>query len=92
MTDRAPASIQEEVDRNYEAFQEMLPTIIGAYREKFALMKNTKVLGYYSSAEDARISASTFITDGLFSIQQVSDVAISLGYFSNAVPIHPVQP
>lgn len=92
MPDRAPESIQEEVDRNYEAFLSLLPTIIGSHRDKYALMKGGKILGYYSSAEDARVAAATFIADGLFSIQQVTDMAINLGYFSNAVPVHSVQP
>jgi hypothetical protein len=91
MSDRTPASIQEEVDRNYEAFRTMLPTIIGSHRDKYALMKDGKILGYYSSAEDARVAATTFINDGLFSVQQVTDLAINLGYYSNAVPVHSIQ-
>jgi hypothetical protein len=54
-------TIQDEVDRNFEYFQEMLPTIIRDHRGKHALMKDRKILGYYSSANDASIAASTFI-------------------------------
>jgi hypothetical protein len=86
------SAIQEEVDRNYEAFQKLLPTILGAHRDKYALMKDRQILSYYSSAEDARVAAATFIKDGLFSIQQVTDMAINLGYFTYAVPVNPVQP
>jgi hypothetical protein len=35
-------TIQEEVDQNYEAFRRVLPTIIGAHRDKYALMKDGK--------------------------------------------------
>ena len=85
-------TIQEEVDLNFEAFQKMLPTIIRDHRGRHALMKDGEILGYYSSVEDARIAASTFIKDGLFSIQQVTDVSINLGFFNYAVPGVPVHP
>ena len=84
-------TIQEEVDRNYEAFLTLLPSIIQQFREKHALMKDGKILGYYSSADDAHTAASAFIADGLFSIQHVTDSSINLGFFNYAVsgvPLH----
>ncbi|MDA8051032.1 MAG: hypothetical protein M0002_13700 [Rhodospirillales bacterium] len=78
---------QQEVDRNYDAFRKLLPTILPKYQGKYALMKDGKVLGYFSSAEDARVSAVAFIKDGLFSIQQVTDIGIDLGFFTHAVPV-----
>jgi hypothetical protein len=92
MTDTKRREIQEEVDRNFEEFEKLLPTIIGAYREKYALMKDRKILGYYSSAEDARVAASSFIADGIYSIQHVTDTSINLGFFSYAVLSVSVQP
>ena len=52
--------IQREVDDNYEEFKKLLPTIIGQHRDKFALMKEKKVLGYFSTAQDAREAADSF--------------------------------
>jgi hypothetical protein len=83
---------QEEVDRNYEVFLKVLPSILTTYRDKFALMKDGKILGYYSTAHDAAVAGETFIPDGLFSIQQVTDSAINLGFFTHAVPVDTVQP
>ena len=83
--DTKRTAIQEEVDRNFEEFEKILPTIIGAHRDKFALMKDGKILAFYSSAEDARVTASSFIPDGLYSIQHVVDTTINLGFFNNAV-------
>lgn len=85
-------SIQDEVDRNYEEFLKLLPTVIGSQRGKHALMKDGKIIGYFSSAEDARVAASSFISDGLYSIQQVTDASINLGFYNYAVPGHPVHP
>ena len=83
---------QQEVDQNYEEFRKMLPNLLATYRDKYALMKAGKILGYYSTAQDAAVAAQTFIPDGLFSIQEVTDLAINLGFFTYAVPVDTVQP
>lgn len=83
---------QEEVDRNYEEFRKQLPSILATHRDKYALMKGGKILGYYSTAEDAAEAAKAFIPDGVFSIQEVTDSAINLGYFTHAVPVDTLQP
>jgi hypothetical protein len=82
---------QQEVDRNYEEFQKMLPNLLAIYRDKYALMKDGNILGYYSTAQDAAMSAQAFIPDGVFSIQQVTNEAINLGFFTYAVPVDTVQ-
>jgi hypothetical protein len=83
---------QAEVDRNYEAFRKQLPALLATHRDKYALMKDEKILGYYSTVEDAATAAQAFISDGLFSIQEVSDATINLGFFTHAVPVDTVQP
>jgi hypothetical protein len=54
-------------------------------------MKDEKIINYFTTAADARMAAEAFITDGLFSIQQVTDAPIDLGYFNYAVHIDSVQ-
>jgi hypothetical protein len=83
--------LQKEIDKNYDSFVAMLPTLIATHRDQYALMKNGEVLGYYSSAVDARTAAETFISDKLYSIQRVTDSPVDLGYFSHAVYSHNVQ-
>jgi hypothetical protein len=81
--------IQEEVDRNYEAFTKMLPSILPRHRDKYALMKSGEIIGYFSTAEDARTAGDIkFIEDKIFSIQQVSDAALNLGFYTDAIVIH----
>jgi hypothetical protein len=82
MTDDAR---QQEIDRNYEEFRKMLPTIIEAHRNKYALMRHGAIVNYYTTAQDARTTAEKFYEDGLYSIQKVSDAPIDLGFFSHAV-------
>jgi hypothetical protein len=84
-------AIQEEVDTNYEAFKKLLPSIIREHRGQYALMRDAKIIGYFSTAQDARAAAEAFISDGRFSIQQVTDTPIDLGYFNYAFPIDTVQ-
>jgi hypothetical protein len=74
---------QQEVDRNYKEFQKILPSILATYRDKYALMKGGKILGYYSTAQDAAVAAQTFIPDGVFSIQEVTNSSINLGFFTS---------
>lgn len=79
--------IRAEVDKNYAEFTRMLPEIIGQHRNKYALMRNGEVVGYYSTLEDAYTTANRFFEDGLFSVQKVTDVPVDLGFFSHAVDI-----
>lgn len=81
------SEFQTQVDKNYEVFKKILPKIIKDNRNKFALMKDGEIIGYYSSAEDAQITADKFFEGKPFSIQQVTDTAIDLGFFSHAVHI-----
>jgi len=91
-TMEAVIDIQKEVDENYEEFVRLLPTILSQHRDKFALMRQKAVLGYFSTAQDAATAALSFVPDGRFSIQEVTDMAINLGFFTDAVPLDSVQP
>jgi hypothetical protein len=85
------SSIQEEIDRNYEIFIKDLPNLLRDHRGQYALMKDGKIINYFSTAADARMAAEAIIKDGLFSIQQVTDAAIDLGYFNYAFPSNTIQ-
>ena len=74
---------QEQVDRNYEAFTKLLPTIIQTHRNKFALMKDQEIIGYYTSADDAKLTGELLYKGEPFSLQRVTDGSIDLGFFSH---------
>jgi hypothetical protein len=78
-------TIQEEVDRNFEEFNKELPKLINTYLGKYALMRNREFIGFYDTAVDALTSANQLFSDGLFSIQRVTDKAIDLGFYSHAM-------
>ena len=73
----------EEVDRNYEAFERMLPAILAAHRDQVALMKDQKIVGFYDKPVDALRAAVQQFPDDVFSIQEVTDVPIDLGIWSH---------
>lgn len=78
---------REQVDKNYDAFLALLPNIITTQRNKYALMRDGAAVGYYSTLEDAYVTANKFFPDGLFSVQKVTDLPVDLGFFSHAVSI-----
>lgn len=84
-------TIQEEVDRNFAVFREMLPSIIHERRGTFALMRGGEIVTYFTTPIDATAAGEKLFPDGVFSIQQVTDTSIDLGYFSYAVPVVRLQ-
>ncbi|MFQ6017875.1 MAG: hypothetical protein ACE5KF_06735 [Kiloniellaceae bacterium] len=81
---------QQAVDRNFAAFKKLLPELLKTHPGKFALLRDETIVEYFDTARDAMIYGQKEYPDGLFSIQQVTDTVVDLGYFSHAVHIDPV--
>jgi Family of unknown function (DUF5678) len=64
--------VREQVDNNYQAFLSMLPNIIAQHRNKYALMRDGQVIGYYSTLEDAYMTANKFYPNEPYSVQKVT--------------------
>lgn len=77
--------LQAELDNNYEALQKKLPEIIELYRGKFALMRRGEIVEYYDTARDAYATGRQLFDDDLFSVQEITDIAANLGFYSYAV-------
>jgi hypothetical protein len=77
---------REQVERNFEAFRAMLPSILPLHQNKYLLMKDGAAVGFYSTLEDACVTANQFYRDEPFSVQKVTDTPVDLGFFSHAVP------
>jgi hypothetical protein len=73
--------VREQVNKNYPAFISMLPNIIAQHR------KDGQVIGYYSTLEDAYMTANKFYPNEPYSVQKVTDVPIDLGFFSRAMRV-----
>lgn len=76
---------EREVDRNYEAFQSHLPQLIRQYAHQHALMRHGQIVALYNNASDALKAGGERFADGIYSVQEVTDRPIDLGFFSHAI-------
>jgi hypothetical protein len=72
-----------EVDRNYDAFTRVLGSILGKHRDQLALMKEERIVAYFDKPSDAYRAGIERFPDGIFSIQEVTDEPIDLGFWSH---------
>ncbi len=78
--------LQKQIQANYSAFQQRLPDLLPTHRGKFALMRNGDIVEFFDTARDAFLFGQKLYPDGLFSVQEVIDSPVDLGFFSHAVP------
>jgi hypothetical protein len=83
-------SNESEVKQNYEAFRLKLPEILGTHRGKFALMHGGEIVEFYDTAGDAYKVGLAKYSAGQFSIQEVTDQSVDLGFFNHAITQRPV--
>lgn len=76
---------KEQVKKNYEAFRQMLPNLLAGQKGKFALMHDGEVVEFFDTARDAFITGQKLYSDNLFSVQEVVEIPVDLGYFSHAI-------
>ena len=82
-----PEAIREQVARNYQVFQEKLPTLVAAHGGKFALMRNGDIVDFFDTVRDAYVAGQRlFEKDRLFSVQEVVGTPVDLGFFSMPCP------
>lgn len=74
---------RREIDRNYDAFMRNLGSIINEHRDQLALMRDGIIVGYFDTPREALRAASEQFPDGIFSIQEVTDEPIDLGFWSH---------
>lgn len=72
-----------EVDRNYDAFTRALGGIMAAHRDQYALMREGAIVAYFDKPGDAYREGAARYPDMIFSIQEVTDEPIDLGFWSH---------
>lgn len=77
---------KDEIRSNYEAFVQKLPELLQKHRGKFALMHDAGIIEFYDTAADAYKIGVKDYGEGNFSIQEVTDAAVDLGFFNYALP------
>lgn len=77
--------LDTEIEKNLEVFNEKLPSLLESHRGRYVLLRHQEIVGIYDTMRDARLTGRRFFEDGIFSIQEVTDEPINLGFFSHAV-------
>ncbi len=77
--------VQNAVDKNYAAFRKQLPTLLETHLGQFALLRDEQIMDFFGTAQEAAAYAQSNFDDELYSVQEVTDTAIELGWFSHAV-------
>jgi hypothetical protein len=75
----------DEIDRNLEKLQKILPDLMPDHEGQYALMRHGDIVEFFSDALDAQIAGNQKFDDSIFSIQCVQEATEQLGYFSYAV-------
>lgn len=81
------SELEDEIDRNLEAFKAQLPALLEQHKGRYALMRRQEIVGVYDTIRDAQLTGRTFYEDGLFSVQKVTSEPVNLGFFSHAVSV-----
>ena len=76
---------RQQVEKNFEAFQKALPKLLKKHRDKFALMRDGKVVDVFDDLGKAHQRGFELYEDEIFSIQEITDHSINLGFFSHAL-------
>ena len=75
---------RHEIDANYDYFQRQLARLLPVHEGQYALLKSGKIEGLFDRPGDAYRDGLSRFADGLFSIQEVTDEPLQLGFFSLA--------
>jgi hypothetical protein len=83
--------LQTEIDNNLAYFLRELPAIPALQKGKVALLRHQAITGYYDTVPDAINAGRQLYPDGIFSIQQVTNEPVNLGFYSYAVSLATAQ-
>jgi hypothetical protein len=78
--------LTNEIDRNLIAFQTVVSGYLDKHRGWFAILRDQKIVEIEACLSDAIEKAHSRFADGRFSIQEITDRPIDLGFFSHAHP------
>ena len=82
----AQTAVRAEVDRNYETFVALLPGLMRMHANKWALLHDGELTAVFDTARDAHVAGVKLYPDDCYSVQEVTDRPVDLGWFSHAVP------
>lgn len=73
-----------EVDRNFEAFQTMLPDLLQRAPGKYALLHASSLVELFDTSIAAVVAGLQRFGPGKYSVQEVTERSDNLGFYSYA--------
>jgi hypothetical protein len=80
-------SKSNEVDKNFTAFQKMLPELLKTHPGKYALMHGKEIVEFFDTFGDAARFGQEKFGD-IFSIQEVTSRGVNLGFLASYAMRH----
>jgi hypothetical protein len=77
--------LRAEVDQNYDFFQRNLSGLLENHAGRYALIKSRKIVGFYDGPGIAYRAGLALFADEIFSVQEVTDEPVDLGFWSLGV-------
>ena len=75
--------LDAEIDANYDYFRRNLTEFMGKEAGHYALLHAAELVGFFRTVGEAARAGAARFPDGLYSIQEVIDEPIDLGFFSH---------
>ena len=79
-----PDHLDREIDANYDFFRRNLAELLRDQPRRFVLLKNQSIVAFFDTVTEAARHGKENYPDGLFSVQEVMEEPIDLGFFSHA--------
>lgn len=77
-------TIEHEIQKNFDFFQRNLSRYLPEAMGRFALLRDGGLVQFYDTVLDAEQAGEAKFDDGLFSIQEVTETSVDLGFFTYA--------
>ncbi len=77
----------DQVVENHKALLARLPEYLNDHRGEYALLRDREIAGLFATELEALEVGEQRFPDDRFSIQEITDRRIDLGFFSHAVQL-----
>lgn len=85
MSDQTIEGAKKEVNANFEYFKSRLPELNRTHPYKFALLHDREIISFFENEHDAFDVGMKDYGEGRFSVQQVTESRVELGYQSYVI-------
>ena len=79
------SALEREVDRNYEAFLREQAALLRDHSDEWVLISSERMVSFHSDLSTALAAGRAGFGDGPFSVQQVKNEPVDLGFYSHAI-------